>query len=86
MGVEQLELLLSMRGTPAAKAAEWLGLLASWHLRYPQNLTAARAVMERLIRLYPQSPQAIAAQRRLNLLDLEVKMRQSVTGRHETHA
>jgi hypothetical protein len=78
MGVEQLELLLSMRGHASAKAAEWLGLLTLWHLRYPQNLPAARAAMERLIRLYPKSPQAIAAQRRMNLLDLETKMRQSV--------
>jgi tetratricopeptide (TPR) repeat protein len=74
-GVEQLELLLGLRGPAPAKSAEWLGLLASWHLRFPQNLVAARTVMERLIRLYPQSPQGFAAQRRLNLLDLEARMR-----------
>jgi hypothetical protein len=76
MGAEQLELLLAMPGTAPAKAAEWLGLLASWHLRVPLNPSAARAALERLVRLYPHSPQAFAAQRRLNLMDIEAKMRQ----------
>jgi tetratricopeptide (TPR) repeat protein len=82
MGVGQLDLLLAMPGVAPSKAAEWLGLLASWHLRFPQNLVAARTIMERLIRLYPQSTQAFAAQRRLNLLDLEAKMRQGVGTQH----
>jgi tetratricopeptide (TPR) repeat protein len=86
MGVEQLDLLLAMPGVAPAKAAEWLGLLASWHLRVPQDLRAARAVMERLIRLYPQSTQAFAAQRRLNLLDLETKLRQGAGARQERHS
>jgi tetratricopeptide (TPR) repeat protein len=86
MGVEQLDLLLAMPGASSAKAAEWLGLLASWHLRFPQNLAAARTAMEQLIRLHPQSPQAFAAQRRLNLLDLEAKMRQAVGTHQERHS
>jgi hypothetical protein len=85
MGVGQLELLLAMRGAPPAKAAEWLGLMASWHLRFPQNLSAAREVLERLIRHHPQSPHAFAAQRRLNLMDLETKMRQAAETRPERH-
>jgi hypothetical protein len=86
MAIEQVDLLLAMPGVAPAKAAEWLGLLASWHLRYPQNLAAARTVLERLIRLHPQSPQGFAAQRRLILLDLETKMRQAVGTRHEHQA
>jgi tetratricopeptide (TPR) repeat protein len=86
MGVEQLDLLLAMPGAAPAKAAEWLGLLASWHLQFPQNLMAARTAMERLIRLYPQSSQALAAQRRLNMLDLEAKMRQAVGTHQERHS
>jgi hypothetical protein len=82
MGVEQLELLLAMPGQPPAKAAEWLGLMASWHFRFPQNLSAARAVMERLVLRYPHCPQALAAQRRLNVMNLEAKMRQAAEARH----
>jgi hypothetical protein len=83
MGVEQLELLLAMRGTMPAKAAEWLGLKASWLLRFPPNLPAAREVMERLIHRYPQSPQALAARRRLHFMDLEAKMRHATDSRHQ---
>jgi hypothetical protein len=81
IGVEQLELLLTMPGAPPAKAAEWLGLLASWHLKFPQNQPAARDALERLLRLYPQSPQAFAAQRRLNVMEIETKMRQAAETR-----
>jgi hypothetical protein len=83
MGVEQLELLLAMRGATRVKAAEWLGLIASWHLKFPPNTAAARAVMERLVRQYPQSPQGLAAQRRLSVMDLEAKMRQAADTRQE---
>jgi hypothetical protein len=77
LAVEQLELLLAMPGTTPAQAAQWLALMASWHLRFPANLPAARKVLERLLQLYPQSPQAFAAQCRLNVMDLEAKMRQA---------
>ena len=85
MGVEQLELLLGMPGATRVKAAEWLGLTASWHLKFPPNPVAARAVMERLVRQYPQSPQGLAAQRRLSVMNLEAKMRQAADTRQEQH-
>jgi hypothetical protein len=72
-----------MPGKSPAKAAEWLGLMASWHLRFPQNLPAAREILERLVRKYPQSPQGLAAQRRLRLLELEGKLRHSAETRQE---
>jgi len=83
MAMDQLELLLAMPGQAPAKAAEWLGLMASWHLRFPQDLSAARTAMERLARQYPHSPQALAARRRLNLMDIEAKMRQAAEARSE---
>lgn len=83
MGVEQLELLLAMPGTAPAKAAEWLALMAAWHLKFPPNLSAARHDLERLIRLYPQAPQAVAAQRRLKLMEIESNMRQANAARQE---
>jgi tetratricopeptide (TPR) repeat protein len=86
MGIEQLELLLGMGGATRAKAAEWLGLMAAWHLKFPPNPAAARAVMERLVRQYPQSPQALAAQRRLNVMDIEARMRQAAEAHSEQRA
>jgi hypothetical protein len=81
LAVEQLELLLAMPGTTPSQAAEWLALMASWHLKFPSNLSAARNALERLIRLYPQCPQAFSAQCRLNVMDLEAKMRQAAGAR-----
>jgi hypothetical protein len=78
-------MVLAMRGTSPAQAAGWLGLMASWQLRFPPNLSAAREVMERLIWRYPQSPQALAARRRLAFMDLEAKMRQSAEVRQMHH-
>jgi hypothetical protein len=85
MGVEQLELLLAMPGTSPAKAAEWLGLIASWHLRFPQNMPAAQNSLERLIQHYPRSPQALAARRRLKVIDIEAKMRETAARQPEHH-
>ncbi len=69
LGIEQANLLLDLPDQPDTRRAEWLGLMAAWHIRYRHDAPAGRAVLERLIREYPQSPQAFAARRRLQLLD-----------------
>jgi hypothetical protein len=50
------------------KLAEWLGLIAAWHLKYRQDVEAGRACLSRIIQEFPRTPQALAAQRRLQLL------------------
>jgi hypothetical protein len=67
LGLEQIGLLLEMPGQPENKRAEWLGLMGAWQIRYQRNLGEGRKLLERLIREYPQSPQAFAARRRLAL-------------------
>ena len=47
--------------------AEWLGLIAAWQIKYRQDLEAGRKTLERLVREFPQSPQAFAARRRLGM-------------------
>jgi hypothetical protein len=71
LGIEQLELLQTMPGQPDPKKAHWLSLAAAWNLRYRSDRPAAQRCLERLIRDFPQTPQAFAAQRRLNLLEME---------------
>jgi len=71
--IEQIEWLLGLPGQPDGKRAEWLGLIAAWQLRFKQNEDAAREALQRILRDFSKSPQAIAAQRRLNLLDTEKK-------------
>lgn len=75
LGIEQATLLLEMPDQPDARRAEWLGLIAAWHIRYRQDLETGRSILERVIREFPQSPQALAARRRLNLLDADARTR-----------
>ncbi|MDB6017988.1 MAG: hypothetical protein JWR19_2477 [Pedosphaera sp.] len=72
--IQQIDLLLAMPNQPEEKMAEWIALAASWQLAR-KDWDAARASLERLIREYPQSPQAFAAQRRLSLMNMDLKMR-----------
>ena len=69
LGIEQVTLLLDLPDQPDLRRAEWLGLIAAWHIRHRHDSDAGRKVLERLIREYPKTPQAIAARRRLQLLD-----------------
>jgi len=75
--IEQIDLLMQIPGQPERKRAEWLSLMAAWQIRYLRDAGAARTTLERLIREYPQSAQAFAAQRRISLIDTELKMRQA---------
>ena len=77
LAIEQVELLLAMPDPPDQKPAEWLALVAAWRIKYQQNRDAAVLALKRLIQLYPQSPQAFAAQRRLSLMEMEEKFRKT---------
>ncbi len=73
LAIEQVTLLLDLPDQLDTRRAEWLGLLAAWHIRYRHDASTARAILERLLREFPQSPQAFAARRRLQLLDADSK-------------
>jgi len=75
LAIEQIGLLLDMPGQTAQKAAAWISLQAAWQLRYLHDQEAGRKTLERLILEYPRSAEAFAAQRRLKLMDVELKMR-----------
>ena len=67
--IEQLKLLLDIPGQPDLKRAEWFSLIAAWHLKYRHDTESGRKALERLIEHFPQTPQAVAARRRLELLN-----------------
>ena len=67
-GVEQLALLLDLPDQPEGRRAEWLSLTAAWHLKYRHDAESGRKTLERLVREFPESPQAYAARRRLELM------------------
>jgi len=81
LAIEQIELLLGMSEPPDSKRAEWLGLIAAWQFKFNHDPGTARQVLERVIREFPNSPQALAAQRRLNLMAAEEKLQQMRTAR-----
>jgi hypothetical protein len=80
LGIEQLQLLLTIKDAPEAKAVEWLALQAAWQIKYQQDPQSGRRTLERLIEAYPQSPQAFAARRHLSLMDLESRLRAARAG------
>jgi hypothetical protein len=69
LAIEQLKLLLGMAGQPEPLRAEWLGLIAAWHMRYRHDPDASRPFLEQLIKEFPQTPQALSAKRRLELME-----------------
>ena len=73
LGIEQLTLLLDLPDQPDLRRADWLALIAAWHIRYRHDSDTGRKFIERLIREYPQTPQALAARRRIQLLDRKSK-------------
>jgi hypothetical protein len=84
--LEQLRLLLGMPTGEGTKAPEWLALTAAWQLRLRHDEPRARQTLQRLIRDYPQAPQALAARRRLDLLDVEQWYRSGRPGRDRGQA
>ena len=75
LGIEQINLLLEMPDQEEGRRAEWWGLIAAWQLKYRQDPDAARQILERLVREFPHTPQALAAQRRIRLIDAEQRGR-----------
>lgn len=75
LALEQIELLRAMPGRSGHKAAEWLGVMAAWQIKYRHDPTRGRELLERLIQEFPQSQHAFEAQRRLNQMDVEQRFR-----------
>ena len=73
--VEQVELLLAMPNQPAEKRGHWLLLLAAWHLRHHNDADRARLLYEEVMRDFEATPAAFAAQRRLRLLEMQMRIR-----------
>ena len=64
-GIEQLSLLLNMPEQPESKRAEWLSLQAAWQLKFRHDGNKGRELLKRLVREFPGTAQAFAAEQRL---------------------
>jgi len=67
--LEQLDLLLAMEEQPPSRRAEWMGLKAAWTARSAPGSAEVRALLERILNDFPDTPQAMAARHRLFQLD-----------------
>lgn len=70
-GIDQLRLLMDVPGLAEGKKAEALSMIAAWQLKYLSDKTAAAETCRRIMKEHPQSAAAFAAQRRLNLMEME---------------
>jgi len=70
-GIAQLRLLLEMEDQPEPQRAEWLSLVAAWHIRYRKDPETGFKVLAQVEREFPSTPQALAARHRLSQRDLE---------------
>jgi hypothetical protein len=68
LALEQLELLVGMPGTTQEKGVEWLSLMATWETKHHGEGEELQKILRRMIQDYPQTGQAFAAQKRLNLM------------------
>jgi hypothetical protein len=72
LAVDQLDLLLELDDQPASAQAEWLGLKAACLLRENPDNPVGRQVLEQILRRFPETAQALAAQRRIDLINERV--------------
>ena len=75
LAVEQIELLLGMGDQPDVKRVEWLTLIAGWQLQLLNDEAAAMETLAKIVSDFPSTPQAFAAQRRLNLIKADIAAR-----------
>jgi hypothetical protein len=75
LGIEQIDLLLNMPNQPEARRAEWLGMVAAWYLKYCRDRDAGRKALERLVKEFPATTQAMTARYRLEQMDRELRLK-----------
>ncbi|MCX8107685.1 MAG: hypothetical protein N3G20_02660, partial [Verrucomicrobiae bacterium] len=75
LAAEQLEQLISQEHVPPKQIVRWLNLLADLQIRHSGDLQAARGTLERIVNLFPNSPAAGQAQRKIKTLSLALRGR-----------
>jgi hypothetical protein len=79
MAVEQLTLLGELPDATEEQKAKWLAQIASWEFNRDKDPEKFQTALRRIIREYPQTSHAFAAQRRLYLLEMNFIEEQRVT-------
>ncbi|MBL9135778.1 MAG: tetratricopeptide repeat protein [Verrucomicrobiales bacterium] len=71
--VAELEKLMALPNQPAKQVSRWLHLMADIQIRRAGDEVAARATLQRVISLFPESALAAKAQSRIEHLKLELR-------------
>jgi hypothetical protein len=73
LAVDQLEQLIQQPNQPARQIVHWLNLLADLQIKHAHDLKGAQQALQRIIDQHPDWAAAHNAQRRLDILKLELK-------------
>ncbi len=71
LAIEQLTLLGAVPEASDEQKAKWLGQIASWDFNRTKDKDQFRSVLRTIIRTFPATSHAFAAQRRLYLLEMD---------------
>jgi hypothetical protein len=69
VGVEQLRCMIKLPDIPPERAAKWLAQIATWERALNKNETKFRAILNEILRDYPNTTQAYGARRQLQLIE-----------------
>lgn len=69
LGIEQLRLMLNMPDVMGERAAKHLAQIATWERHLNKNEQKFRALLNDIIRLYPNTTHALSARRQLQLIN-----------------
>ncbi|MSU57134.1 MAG: hypothetical protein EXS35_02955 [Pedosphaera sp.] len=77
---DQLEQMIAAEGQPAKQIVRWLNLLADLQVRHGADQNTVERTLNRILKLYPNTPAAQVARTRLSHLKLEFKSQTKTSG------
>ncbi|MDA7657299.1 hypothetical protein N8737_01225 [Verrucomicrobia bacterium] len=77
MAVDQLETMITFRNQAPRQIVKWLNLMADLHIKLSGSIPDAKACLDRVCQLFPNSPHEAQARKRIHLLGREKKGRHS---------
>jgi len=77
LATAQLEEMIQLANQPGRLVVRWLNLIADLQIRSGTDYESIKATLQRIIDLYPNLAAAENARKRIDLLKLELKAKQS---------
>jgi tetratricopeptide (TPR) repeat protein len=77
MAIDQLETMVTFRNQAPRQIVKWLNLMADLHIKLSGSIPDAKACLDRVCQLFPDSPHEAQARKRIHLLGREKKGRHS---------